>query len=335
MSTADARRPRACGRRGFTVIEMTVTTAILALTTLVIERTVSSATDAERTMRAVRNTAERSQAAAYRLRDEVSSARKLFQGDAAGNGYLARLGLPSALPLLAGSRLPVFDETKSLGPDTAGAPKTGNVLLIARDADPLPAIAVPATKTVRTIDAYRLVCFYLTQTPRTLVVGGLPSLDLVEWRSHRFPSYRQVMAITSAAQRTEVVKDLYARFGADYLWDLNQPVTAAFYAIDGNGNVAAAPSTPSTIPEDRNVSRRGRLVDANLAIARTDMSSRIRQPVFTVEDPGTWTSHGFEVKIASPSGARRVWVRLTVEQQAAKGRVPGHQIAVVATTRDT
>lgn len=335
MSTADRRAPRGRRAAGFTVLEMVVTTAILGLTTLVIERTITSVMDAERSMRAVRNTADRCQAATYHLRDEVTSARRLFQGDTIGTAYLGKLGLPASMPMLTGSRLPLFDETKSLGPDTAGSPKTGNILFFVRDADPLPCIANAATKKVRLIDAYRFVCLYLTVSNKTLVAGGQPALELVEWKSERFPSYAQVMAITTSTEKTAVVKDLYARHNIDYLWDLTKPVTTAFYAIDGAGNVNASPTNPTQIPEDLNVSQRGRFVAANLGVARTDMASKLRQPVFTVDDPLTWTSHGFEVKIASPSGARRVWLRLTVEQQASKGRVPAHQTTIVATTRDT
>jgi len=334
MSTADRRARRARRAAGFTVLEMVVTTAILGLTTLVIERTITSVTDAERSLRSVRATADRCQAAAYHLRDEVTGARRLFQADAMGTGYLAKLGLPTSMPILAGSRLPVFDETKSLGPDVAGTPMTGNVLFFVRDADPLPCIANAATKKVRLVDAYRFVCFYLTVSPKTLVVGGPPALDLVEWKSERFPAWAQVTAITSSTEKVAVVKDLYNRFNVDYLWDSTKSASTGFFAIDGAGNISATATNPSQIPEDRNVSSRGRFVVSNLGVARTDMTSRLRQPIFTVDDPATWTPHGFEVKIASPSGARRVWLRLTIEQQAAKGRVPAHQTAIVATTRD-
>jgi type II secretory pathway pseudopilin PulG len=336
MSIADRLLPaRGARARGFTALEMVITTAIFGLTTLVIERTISSVTESERTMRAIRQTADRCQQVTYELRDAVAGARKLYQGDAVGNAYLAKLALPTAAPMLAGSRLPIFDETKSLGPDTDGSPKTGNVLLFVRDADPLPCTSVAATKKTALVDAYRFVCVYLTPTTRTLVTGGPVSLDLAEWRSELFPSYAQVMAIPNATERAKVVKDLYDRFNVDYLWDLTKPVTSAFYAIDGVGNVGATPTSPTSIPEDLNVSERGHFVRANLGVARTDMTSKLRQPVFTVEAPATWTPHGFEVKIAAPSGARRVWLRLTIEQQAGKGRVPAHQTTIVANTRDT
>ncbi len=335
MSTADV--PRRCrsrrGARGFSILEALIVTFIVATITLVIERTVSSVTDTERTMRAIRNTSDRGQQAAYRLREVVSSSRNLFGNDTVGNGYLGKIGFGS-LPLLPGSRLPKIDELKPLGPDVAGDPKTGNILLFARQADPVPAKAQASTKLMRQIDTYRLVCVYLTQSTKTVVAGGPAALDLVEWRSDAFPSYTQVQAITDSTQKKSVVADLYTRYGFDYLWDSTLPVSSAFFAIDGVGNVASTPTAVSTIPEDLNVSKRGRFVAGNMAVARTDATSAPRASVFTVDAPASWVPHGFECKICGVSGARKVWIRLTVEQQASKGRVPAQQTTVVATARD-
>ncbi len=335
MSTADARRLRGLRRAqaGFSILEALIVTFIVATITLVIERTVSSLIDTERTMRAIRNTSDRGQQAAYRLREVVTSSRNLFANDTVGNGYLGKIGF-GALPLLPGSRLPKIDELKPLGPDVVGDPRTGNVLLFARQADPVPAKAQAATKLMRLVDTYRLVCVYLTQSTKTVVAGGPPALDLVEWRSDAFPSYSQVQAITDSTQKKSVVADLYNRFGFDYLWDMTQPVGSAFYAIDGTGNVSATATAVTTIPEDLNVSRRGRFVAGNMAVARTDATSYPRASVFTVDAPATWSPQGFECKICGVSGARKVWMRLTVEQQASKGRVPAQQTTVVATARD-
>jgi hypothetical protein len=312
---------------------MVIVLAIVSLTTLVIERTISSVTETERLMRAIRNTTERGQKAAYRLRDVVATSRRLFGDDAVGRGYLAKLA-DSAMPRLAGSRLPTFDETNPLGPDVVGDPRTGNVLLFVREADPVGCVADPATKKIRLIDTYRFICLYLSQSPRTVVSGGLPALELVEWRSTVFASHGQTIAISDATERARVVADLYNRYGHDYLWDSTAAVDSAFYGIDGVGTIGAAPAILTSIPEDVNVSSRGRFVAGNMAVARTDMTSKPRQPVFTVEPVATWTPHGFEVKVAGPSGSRRVWIRLTVEQQASAGRVPAQQTTVVATTRD-
>ena len=335
MSTADALRGLRTRRAqaGFSILEALIVTFIVATITLVIERTVSSLTDTERLMRAIRNTADRGQQASYRLRDVVSSSRKIFGNDTVGNAYLGKIGF-GALPLLAGSRLPKIDELNPLGPDTAGDPRTGNVLLFVRQADPVPAKAVAASKKMRLIDTYRIVCVYLSQSTKTVVAGGPPALDLVEWRSDAFPSYAQIQAMTVSAEKKSAVADLYNRFGFDYLWDFTQPVASAFYAIDGIGNIASTPTAVTSIPEDLNVSKRGRFVAGNMAVARTDATSFPRASVFTVDAPATWSPHGFECKICGTSGSRKVWMRLTVEQQASKGRVPAQQTTVVATARD-
>ncbi len=333
MSTVEPRLSSGGWARGFTAIELAVTTVILASATLVIERTVSGVREAERTMKAFRNVASRGQEGAYRLRDLVAGSRKLFGNDANGNGYWTLLNR-TLRPPLVGSRLPTFDEVNPLGPDDSGSPKTGNVLLFVREADPLPCVAVASTKKMRSVDTHRIVCAYLTQSSRTLVAGGQPSLDLVEWRGEIYPSYAQVKAISVSAEKTSVVKDLYNRYSCDYLWDPTMPPTQAFYAIDGNGNVAASPTTPSTIPEDRNFSKGGRFLSGNIAVAWTDLTSRPRTPVFTTEPVATWTPNGFEVKVVGASGARKVWIRLTIEQQASAGCVPAQQMTLVANARD-
>jgi hypothetical protein len=290
---------------------------------------VSSLTDTERLMRAI-HTADRGQQV-VRLRDVVSSSRKIFGNDTVG-AYLGKIGF-GALPLLTGSRLPKIDELNPLGPDTAGDPRTGNVLLFVRQADPVPAKAVAASKKMRLIDTYRIVCVYLSQSTKTVVAGGPPALDLVEWRSDAFPSYAQIQAMTVSAEKKSAVADLYNRFGFDYLWDFTQPVASAFYAIDGIGNIASTPTAVTSIPEDLNVSKRGRFVAATWRwpgpTPQLPAGLRVHRGRARDLEP-----HGFECKICGTSGSRKVWMRLTVEQQASKGRVPAQQTTVVATARD-
>jgi hypothetical protein len=335
MSIADPRcgASAAAGRRGYTVIEAVIVTVLVSLMSLVIERTVTGINQAEQTLRAVRNTTERGQKAAWDLRDLVTSSRKLFGNDVVGNAYVAKLDR-TKYPVLAGSRLPIFDEVNPLGPDVAGTPQTGNQLLFVRESDALPCVAVAATKKMRIVDAYRLVSIYLTVSNRKLVNFQPNALDLVEWRSKQFPSYGQVLAITPAAERTSVVRDLYNRWGIDYLWDPAAPVASAFYGIDGVGNISATPSVVASIAEDMNVSKGTRFVMRNIGVTRTDVNSYPRNPMFSIEPVATWTPNGFECKVAGASGSRKVWMRLSVEQQAAAGRIPCLQTTVVANTRD-
>jgi hypothetical protein len=334
MSTAEPRTLRARrGGRGFSMIEAVVVTVVVALMTLTIERTIGGVVETERSMRAMRNTTERGQQSLYRLRELVQMSRKLYWNDAIGNGYLAKLSRTRFAPF-AGTRLPIADELSPMGPDTAGDPRTGNCLLFVREGDPYRAVADKPTKKIRQIDTYRLVNVYLSQSTKTVVAGGPPAIDLVEWRSDAFPNYSQVLAISNATERSNVVKDLYLRYGVDYLWDPTKSVSTGFYAIDGTGTIGSVPTAVSSIPEDLNVSPGGKLVNAGMAVARTDMTSKTRMPIFCADVPAVWSPHGFEVKVTGATGSRQVWLRLTVEQQASKGRVPAQTTIAVASTRD-
>ena len=337
MSTVDARlrQGRLHALRGYTFLEIVIVIAIVALMSLVVERTLASTHETERYLSAVRKATERGQKLAYELREIVSASRKLFGNDTIGTGYFNALDLTRD-PLNVPARLPLFDEVNPLGPDQTGDPRTGNILLFVREADPAPTVADPATSKTRYIDTYRFVCAYPRETTRNIVIETPQRLaqDLVIWRSVPFPSYSQIMAIEDATERANVVSDLYNRFQYDMAWDPNEAVDQAFYAIDTLGNVASSPTSSVQIDEDPNVSDRGRLVYANVQLGRTDNASYHRRAVFTVEDPATWAPDGFEVKVVGPSGSRKVWLHLVVEVQAARGRVAVQACTVIASTKD-
>ncbi len=340
MSTADRPRGAVPGRaarrgvRGFTFVEITVALGMLSLMALVIERTLSTTNDAEQYLATVRRVTERGQKISYEVFDSVSASRKLFQNDGVGQGYLAALDL-SRDPLLAGARLPLFDEMGTLGPDLAGDPHTGNVLLFVREGDPAPCVADATTEKIRYIDTYRFVCVYPhLETRRLVAKDPRKAVDLVVWRSIPYPSYSQIMAIQSTAERKSVVADLYARYGTQVAWDPNGAVDQAFYAVDYLGTVSGTPISSPLVAEDVDVSGRGRLVYANVQLARTDATSYYRRPVFTMDDPASWVPEGFEVKVAGASGSRKVWLHVVVEAQATPGRVAVHANTMIASTRD-
>ncbi|MCP5110460.1 MAG: hypothetical protein GY953_06455, partial [bacterium] len=171
----------------------------------------------------------------------MGSSRKLFGSDTVGDGYLQALDL-SRDPPAAAARLPVFDEVNGLGPDISGDPRTGNMLLFVRESDAAPAVADPSTGKIRYIDTYRFVAVYPRLSTRFIVQDAPRELakDLVLWRSLAFPSHSQIMAVTDATERANVVRDLYDRFEYGMAWDPNGSVDSAFYAMDTLGNVAGA-----------------------------------------------------------------------------------------------
>jgi hypothetical protein len=186
------------------------------------------------------------------------------------------------------------------------------------------------------IDTHRFVCVYLSPSGRSLVTGAPSSNDLVEWRSWAYPSYGQVASIVDATERENVVRDLHDVYHFDELWDSGAPYGSAFYAIDGTGRISSTPSAPANglIDEDPLLSKGGRFAAANIGVAESVTGSRPRAPAFSAEPLATWAPDGFEVKVCGASGARKVWIRLTLEKQAFRGNVPAQDVVVVANTRD-
>ena len=337
MWTADggARHPgprRLRSQRGFTVLETTIYLALLSVLGLVVERTLTTVRDATGTLQALQETQRRAEQLVYRLRQEVASSRKLFYRGTVGNGYLAALDVGRGAPA-PGTRLPLPDETSELGPDLPGAPRTANVLLFARAADPYACPADPVQRKIRHIDVSRFVCVYPHEvSPEGVSTGGGPGArDLVVWCSTAYTHYQQLLSAASGTERSQIVQSLYSTYGVRYAWNVEAPVEQAFYALDYLGNISDTPDPAVVIEEDLRASGGGQLVYANCQLARTDPASVARRALLTVDD---WVPDGFEVKVVGPSGAREVWMRLVVEAQSPRARDVVYPITFLVTTRD-
>ena len=332
-----AERPAGTRARvgGFTMLEVMVTLIMIGVMASIVDQTIGSAHRAEQQLQAVRRATERSERLAYEILDEVNRSRKLFQGDVRGQGYLDALELIGS-PLLPAARLPVFDELNPLGADDAGDPRTGNVLLFAVEAEAAETIADAATAKARSIDLYRFVCIYPSETQRILLPAAprLPARDLVLWRSQRFPSHAQIMAVADLAERASVVSDLVNRYGCDFAWDANADADAAFYPIGVLGAVASSPAGSMRIEEDVDESEGGRTVYADVQLSRTVLGDYYRRSLFTSDDPMNWTPDGFEIKIVGVSGARKVWYRLSMESPGGKDIVGVQSCTMIAGPRD-
>jgi len=302
---------------------------------LIVERTLDSTRSAERFLSAIGKATERGQSLAYEIREQVTASRRMFSNDGVGQDYLSALDLSRA-PLHEGARLPVIEEAARLGPDQPGVPSTGNILFFVGETDATGAIADPVAQTVRYIDTYRFVCCYPRLAPRAVVTDAARSnaLDLVVWKSVEFPNYKQLMAISDPVERANVVADLYERHGHRMAWDPTGAVGDGFYDLGASGTIAGAPNPDPMIDEDLDESGGGRLVYANVQLARSDNADPRRKAIFTMDDPNTWRPDGFEVKIVGASGSRQVWMHLVVAVQAERGRVAVQPNTLVASVRD-
>lgn len=314
-----ARDKRRRTQRGYTMVEIATSLSLIAGVSVLMAQVLMGSRNADSYIRAVTAATQRGQRVAYEVAGLAESSRRIFQKDAVGEGYLASLDLARD-PMTSDARLPVMEEDGALGPDEPGAPRTGNVLLMVRESDPAACVANPQTGEIRNISLHRLVCVYPHESTRVLLPGAPASRDLIIWRSIQFPSYTEIMSLKDPDMRKNVVRDLHDRFGLRTLWDEGAASDQAFYLIDGLGTVDAAPSPSFLIEEDRDLSSRGRLVYADAQLAPTDYTMRERRPVLTVDPPGTWAPHGFEVKVGGPSTSRQVWMRLVIEVSAQGGQ---------------
>ena len=336
MSIADSSKPvrmRVC--RGFTALEVMISMALVATMALVVQQTVGTADNAALYMKAVQTATERGHNLSYEIREQVTSSRRLFSGDAVGRGFRDALDLSSAPPV-AWARLPVIEEGGRLGPDESGAPATGNFLLFVGETDSTSVVVDPSENRLRHVDTYRFHAIYPHETDRMVVVevGGQKALDLVAWQSVEFPNYRQLASIDDEEDRAAVVSSLVNDFGYTLAWDPAGAVDSSFYALGANGDLADAPSPNVTIDEHPVDSRGGRLVYANTQLARTDPDDGRRRAVFSMDDPATWQPHGFEVKIVGRSGSRQVWMHLVTEVQARGGTTAAHPSTMIMATKD-
>jgi prepilin-type N-terminal cleavage/methylation domain-containing protein len=338
MSVVSAMRARPTrrGQAGFTLIEVSVSLALLVIMAIIVERTLDSTNKAERYLSAVRKVTERGHKLTYEVRELVTASRRLFFNNDEGKAYLGVLDL-SATPVRAGARMPLVDELGRLGPDAEGDPRTGNILFFVGETDATPAIADPDGPVIRYVDTYRFICCFPQVSNRRVVVpdaAAANAVDLVVWQSLEFPSYKQLMAIADPTERTNVVADLVQRFGVTMAWDSTAPAVSAFYGLSGTGTIAALANPAPLIEEDPEQSQGGRLVYANVQLSMTDPDDAHRRAVFTSDPPSQWAPDGFEVKVVGSSGSRKVWMHLVVEVQADRGRVAVQPCTIITSVRD-
>jgi hypothetical protein len=309
-------------------------TALVALMSIALGTAVESTKSADDYLAAVGRASEKGQRLTGKIANLVSSSRHLYEDDATGRSYLAACDLVRFPPAFD-ARLPIIEEEHDLGPDAPDLSATGNILLLVTETTGSICVADKDTGKQRVIDTYRIAAVYPHQSLRVLLTGEPAARDLVLWRSQAFPSVQQLREIADKDERESVVKDLNKRYGFTYAWDPLLPVEEALFKIDNKGQIASGPTVGLKIREQPALSEGPRLLFAQIQLARTDPGRTPRKAVLSVESPTAWSPHGFELKVAGPSGARKVWLHLTLEAAAAGGRESAFQsCTTIAHMRD-
>ena len=128
----------ASSETGFSLIEMTVTLAIVSVIMIVTYQLIEQTMSATMFNESHNDLAVMSQKAVNTIQTEVMQARLVFEDDTTGNEYRAALAFATTPSVWTTSLLPVIDPaTTTFTPDGATERYTGNSLLLVRQLPPL------------------------------------------------------------------------------------------------------------------------------------------------------------------------------------------------------
>ena len=330
MYVADRR----AAQRGFTMIELAVVIALVAMMSLALNEAVVSTHSADQYLAAVSRATQRGQNVIRDVSGRVSASRRLFQDDAVGQGYLQACDL-SRFPSAPDARLPIFDVLRDLGPDGKEASHTGNILLLVSDTAASTCVADPKEAAHRVVDTHRMVAIYPTVAERVVVRDGWPTRDMVVWQSVAYPSLQQILEVGDEKLRQNVVKDLVRRYGFTHAWEPGRGVQDGFHRLHADGRIDDLPEANMQILEDPDMSDGPRLVHADVRLGVSDPSDPTLRSRLTGSGFEGWQPHGFEVKVVGTATSRKVWIRVVVQAAAVSvRRVATYASTVIVDARD-
>ncbi len=317
-------------QRGMSLMEIVMVLAVVSVLMIIVYKLLEDAMRASMFAESHNDMTIMTQRVVNRLQGEILQSRVAYQEDATGAAYRAALQLP-ALLRWTDTLLPVFQTETTLDPDVGNGVdrRAGNSLLIVRQLEPLSVMydddGKPGTPDVEFLaDRYRFEYEYMVSNSGRSFGGTGFFVDLLESRSFEYADYFQLKSLTSAQMKLVVPKLQAAKIAR--AWDPGQAIDNAFYdftpAAAGAFGAAlnkpqiAIASTTTLLPDMRGGRISGRM-DYSIAFTPTAPIKpfRIAHPMFFYAKPDTTYPKfpaGFEVKIAGPSGHRKVGLRLVL-----------------------
>ena len=345
-STSEAaRRSRDAG---FSLIELVVSSVLLAMMIFAVATLSLSGTRAQEYSRRLTRVTEITQEVLDDLRLELVSSVRLFSDDLEGNANLAMLDLDGAPAPLSSCRLPTVTSGGTIRTDTTGDEITGNSLFFTKLvwSDRF----VCASGGEYLVDVYRWVYFYLTAE------GGGPDsshpigLNIVRVESEPLIDGSSVDRITDPDDQAEVLLHLLSatpdangntHAPAEVVWirgDMPN-VSGTFRQIDPmDGSLTSTPLLPR--PDPWQVLRDEEVVRGMLSYRHHSIASNFAQPSFGVgtfsvaslEDEGF--PHGLEFQVVGPSSARQVHLHMVVSSTQRTGRFAWADMQLTVDARD-
>ena len=272
-------------QKGYTMIEIMITTAIIgivtpAITFLFLRMSQGMAGDEMRTQLQNLNTNTM-----LRVRDRLLANRRLLLDDGSGISYISKIAMSStAPPVMVNSRPASIDPSGSFSGVTATARDFGDSLFLAVDDSPTtiagkaynapitasdpsitwstPVVPPPTPNPApvpapSVIDVYRFYYYYLT-TLNAKAIPNATTYRLVEWRSVQYADYYELSNIPDPVVQQSTVAWLATANHVDpsnptytltNAWDPTQDdPNQAFYTLSAAGAITGPTGTP-TIPE--------------------------------------------------------------------------------------
>jgi hypothetical protein len=297
--------------KGTTLVEMMMVLACFSVVAFGTYQIIVLSQTSNALMNAWNSLTQWGQNAIDEINIELTQARIIFQNDALGQAYLAKLQSDSNYPVLSTTTLPAIDSTGTFHQDTTVS-RTGNGLLFVKESPPF---ISDAGGTGRRTDICIFIYCYLS--PITRSIGTMPlSLRLTEWTSIEFADYNQVTSITGTA-RTTFVTNLYVNRGIRCLWIPRNVPNNAFYHIYANGNIDATPDANYIIQKNTIRSVIQDLGVAGYTSVAWNTSNQFHTPDVVPKyaegnSVGAGFPHGFEIQIIGPTSARQTMVRLVL-----------------------
>ena len=314
---------------GHTLVEVMVVLSILIfLVAIVVNLTISTSKNQKYTERLSRAT-EVNQDLLNGLRYELTSSVALFENNALGAQYLAKLDLDSTAPPLASTTLPTVDGSGIFELEASSGAKTGNAILFSQHAW---TTEFQCTSTATyLLDVYRIVHYYMKKEEGGPSPEHAIGLNLVRFVSEPLADGDQIDQITDPTDKAEILQHLNSVTAdvtgqtyeqVDLVWrrESDPTVVGNIRQIDTSiWDLSDTPLAPRTSPwvflrdDGKDKSSLGLLYYRNFSIVSNYGRKSWGAIKFGVEDKtGDGFPHGLEVQITGPSSGRLVLINLTI-----------------------
>lgn len=345
--------PAGLAQKGYTLLEVMISSVILVSMVLVVTSLSQSGSDAERYAMRLTRATELGQEIMDDIRSGLSSSVRVFHNDAIGTAYLNILETSAAAPPIA-SRLPMLRPSGIFEREPSGQPYTGNTLLFARHAW-TDSYKTAAARTYD-LDVYRVHCYYLRVDGDGLVPGSSVGLNFTRYVSEPMVDGKQVDNIANAADRQDVLRlisagrttfDLVVQPAAIHpkavvAWRLGEaPATAGtLRQVDPSTWTLVNNPLPPRPAAWRLLRDTARSNDGMLFYRHHSVATNWAPPAYGVaqfgrlDTSGQGFPHGFELQLIGPAAARQLLVRLCVVSTNRAGHRAYARSEVIQDCRD-